>query len=68
MTGISDIVVAGDGVGNKCTRFERNARRGDSVPFETLVSILSHDGLVDSYSGNMGNTGGTCANSNFKRV
>ena len=61
--GISDIVVAGgmESMTN-APRFVRNARRGDSVPFESLVSILSHDGLVDSYSGElMGNTGETCA-------
>lgn len=61
--GISDIVVAGgmESMTN-APRFVRNARRGDSVPFETLVSVLSHDGLVDSYSGElMGNTGETCA-------
>jgi acetyl-CoA C-acetyltransferase len=61
--GVSDIVVAGgmESMTN-APRFVRNARRGDSVPFESLVSILSHDGLVDSYSGElMGNTGETCA-------
>ena len=61
--GISDIVVAGgmESMTN-APRFVRDARRGDSVPFESLVSILSHDGLVDSYSGElMGNTGETCA-------
>ena len=61
--GMSDIVVAGgmESMTN-APRFVRNARRGDSVPFETLVSVLSHDGLVDSYSGElMGNTGETCA-------
>ncbi|MFL2979895.1 MAG: thiolase family protein [Candidatus Thalassarchaeaceae archaeon] len=61
--GISDIVVAGgmESMTN-APRFVRNARRGNSVPFESLVSILSHDGLVDSYSGElMGNTGETCA-------
>ena len=61
--GISDIVIAGgmESMTN-APRFVRDARRGDSVPFESLVSILSHDGLVDSYSGElMGNTGETCA-------
>ena len=69
--GISDIVVAGgmESMTN-APRFVRDARRGDSVPFESLVSILSHDGLVDSYSGElMGNTGETCAkNSKFQEV
>ena len=47
--GISDIVVAGgmESMTN-APRFVRDARRGDSVPFESLVSILSNDGLVDS--------------------
>ena len=62
--GISEIVVAGgmESMTN-APRFVRDARRGDDVPFESLISILSHDGLVDSYSGElMGNTGETCAN------
>ena len=61
--GISDIVIAGgmESMTN-APRFVRDARRGGSVPFESLVSILTHDGLVDSYSGElMGNTGETCA-------
>ncbi len=62
--GISEIVIAGgmESMSN-APRFVRDARRGDDVPFESLISILSHDGLVDSYSGElMGNTGETCAN------
>lgn len=62
--GISEIVIAGgmESMTN-APRFVRDARRGDDVPFESLISILSHDGLVDSYSGElMGNTGETCAN------
>ena len=43
-------------------RFIRDARRGEDVPFKSLLSILSHDGLTDAYSGElMGNTGETCA-------
>jgi len=61
--GVSEIVIAGgmESMTN-APRFVRNARRGNDVPFESLISILSHDGLVDSYSGElMGNTGETCA-------
>ena len=47
--GISEIVIAGgmESMTN-APRFVRDARRGDDVPFESLISILSHDGLVDS--------------------
>ena len=43
-------------------RFVRGARKGESIPYKSLVSILSYDGLTDAYSGEMmGNTGETCA-------
>ena len=61
--GISEIVVAGgmESMTN-APRFVRDVKRGSDVPFKSLISILSHDGLVDSYSGDlMGITGETCA-------
>ncbi|MEC7100889.1 MAG: thiolase family protein [Candidatus Thermoplasmatota archaeon] len=61
--GISELVVAGgmESMSN-APRFIRDARRGEDVPFKSLLSILSHDGLTDAYSGElMGSTGETCA-------
>ena len=61
--GVSELVIAGgmESMTN-APRFVRGARRGEAVPFKSLVSILSHDGLTDAYTGEMmGNTGETCA-------
>ena len=61
--GVSELVVAGgmESMSN-APRFTREARRGEDVPFKSLLSILSHDGLTDAFSGElMGNTGETCA-------
>ncbi len=61
--GVSELVVAGgmESMSN-APRFIREARRGEDVPFKSLLSILSHDGLTDAFSGElMGNTGETCA-------
>ena len=61
--GMASLAVAGgmESMTN-APRFVRDARRGDEVPYKSLISILSHDGLEDAYTGEkMGNTGETCA-------
>ena len=61
--GVSELVIAGgmESMTN-APRFVRGARKGESIPYKSLVSILSYDGLTDAYSGEMmGNTGETCA-------
>ncbi|MBK70534.1 MAG: acetyl-CoA C-acyltransferase [Euryarchaeota archaeon] len=61
--GMSSLAVAGgmESMTN-APRFVRGSRRGVDVPYGSLISILSHDGLEDAYTGEkMGNTGETCA-------
>ena len=52
--GVSELVVAGgmESMSN-APRFIREARRGEDVPFKSLLSILSHDGLTDAFSGEL---------------
>ena len=62
-SGMASLVVAGgmESMTN-APRFVRSAKRGEDVPYKSLLSILSHDGLEDAYTGEkMGNTGETCA-------
>jgi len=61
--GVANLVVAGgmESMSN-APSFVRSANRGEDVPYAKLISVLSNDGLKDSWTGEMmGNTGESVA-------